>query len=193
MKFSLILRRIHLLAALFLMPWFLMYAVSTILANYTELFRSGEDTFQTESARLIPIPSDMRVQDAAKRILETLKIEESFEAQRQRDTGRIVIHTKGVFEQRRITYIPEEGKAVVEHRSLDFPTFVMGLHHRSGFHGPRAGGYGWGFSVDLVILSISFLSFSGLWMFWEIRSARRWGILCLIAGFSLFTFFLFAI
>ena len=187
-----IVRRIHLFAALFMMPWLLMYALSTIVMNHHDFFRLSDDGFQTESEQLIRIPFDDRTK-TAEQIMKTLRIEETFDVQKQSGSNRLVILTRNPFIPRRITYIPGEGRLVVQRRSFHFASFLARLHQRAGFHHADRRENAWAFSVDLTIVAIVFWCLSGLWMFYELRATHRWGILCLLTGGSLFIFFLIAI
>ena len=42
--------------------------------------------------------------------------------------------------------------------------------------------------MDLAIVAMIFWVLSGLWMCWEIWAARKWELLCGLAGAGLFVF-----
>ncbi len=44
-------------------------------------------------------------------------------------------------------------------------------------------------SVDAVATALVVWALSGLWMWWEMRATRYWGLACAAAGFAIFTFF----
>ena len=51
----------------------------------------------------------------------------------------------------------------------------------------------WAFSVDAVIAGRVFCALSGLWMWWEMRATRWWGLACAAYGMGIFVFFVVAI
>ena len=65
--------------------------------------------------------------------------------------------------------------------------FLRGMHTRSGFEQPYAAAKTWGLLVDLVVMAMVFWVASGVWMWWEIKPARRPGGLLAVAGFALYT------
>ena len=71
---------------------------------------------------------------------------------------------------------------------MSFPTWLRTIHHRAGFQSEEVLEDTWALSVDLVIVAMIFWVLSGLWMLWEIRAARKWGLLCGAAGAGLFVF-----
>lgn len=58
--------------------------------------------------------------------------------------------------------------------------FLTRLHTASGY--PYRGGprWGWGLAVDATAVAMLFWAASGLVMWWQVRAARRWGVLVLL-------------
>ena len=48
-------------------------------------------------------------------------------------------------------------------------------------------------AVELTVFAMLFWIGSGLWLWWEIKPARKWGAAFGLAGLALFTVLLFAI
>ena len=48
-------------------------------------------------------------------------------------------------------------------------------------------------AVDLFIAAVIFWVFSGVWMWWELKTTRRWGALAAVGGIALFGVFLIAL
>lgn len=197
--FSKIIRRSHMYLALFLMPWVLIYALSTLAMNHREFFRMlyGENpvVFEKEREQLYTgvFPASATPNQAAVQLLRHLDQEGSFSVQGRLDAERLVIFRLDPISPRRITYTPKDGKLLVERQVFRTPAFLERMHRRRGFQHDYVLEDGWASSVDLVIVAMVFWGLSGLWMWWELRATRGWGTLCLAGGAGLFSLFLMAI
>ncbi|MEW5979214.1 MAG: hypothetical protein AB1898_25750 [Acidobacteriota bacterium] len=194
--FSKIVRRSHMYLALFLTPWMLIYALSTMAMNHREWFRHyyGGPTslFEKESERVYstPFPSGATPQAKAIQILGDLGLEGAHSVNASKQGQQIMIYRNDPVIPRRITYSPADQKLVIEREQFRTPSFLERMHRRRGFQQPYLLDGLWGVSVDLVIVGMIFWVLSGLWMWWELRSTRLWGAAFSLAGFSLFSFFL---
>jgi hypothetical protein len=196
MTFSRIVRRTHLYLALFLMPWMLMYALSTLVMNHRDLFTRGAPAVQYETERELVysgvFPEGATPRMAAEQILSALELEGRHSVRGSLD-ATLTIHREDPITPRRITFVPSSGRLHVEHMVFRTPAFLERLHRRRGYDPPYLLDDAWALSVDVVIFALVFWAASGLWMWWELRNARRWGALCLATGLGLFGFFLLAI
>ncbi len=193
--FSKIVRRTHMYLALFLTPWVLIYAVSTIVMNHRDHFRAWYDGKQPQflaERDLIydgTFPPDATPQAMAIQLLGGIGLDGAHNARMLKD-GRLVIQRLDPVTPRRITYTPNDKKVVIE--SLEFRTnaFLERMHRRRGFEQNYLVDDSWGVSVDLFIVAMVFWVLSGLWMWWEMKLTRAWGAAFGLAGVGLFAFFL---
>jgi len=88
-----------------------------------------------------------------------------------------------------VTFDAAAGKVVIQREEFRAPTFLERMHRRRGYNHPYALEDTWGFSVDVAVVIMVFWSLSGLWLGWEIKSVRVWGMLALVAGLGLFAVF----
>ena len=192
--FSKIVRRTHMYLALFLTPWVLMYALSTMAMNHRDLFRAPPQ-FQTEREQsyAAAFPPDAKPRQVAEQILRDLRLEGAFGVQGPARDGRLTIVRQDPVTPRRILYTPGAGKLVIERMVFRTSAFLEHLHRRRGYQQPYALEDTWAFSVDLVIVAMVFWVLSGLWMWWEMRLTRLWGALFALFGVALFAFFLVTI
>jgi hypothetical protein len=198
MGVSLIIRRVHLYLALFLTPWMLMYAISTIAMNHRGWFESyygGRvarwDRVSKEKFAPALTPDASR-QDVADAILAHLHIEGEHSV-RGRLTQRLSITRDNPFDMRRITYSPSDSLLVVEKRRSRLPAILESLHRRRSYQSLILTEDLWGFTVDLTILAMLFWAGSGLWLWWEMSVTRRLGAIALVTGIALYGFFLLTI
>jgi len=193
---SLLLRRIHLYLALFLIPWILMYAVSTFVMNHRFLFHERPPEpppkYTTEREFTYPgeLPAGATSQQIALQLLATLDLDGAHAIARPINPEKLIIYRQHPVSPRRITFTPADKKVVIE--TLDFAahSFLERMHRRRGFQHDYLLEDLWAASVDLTIAALIILSLSGLWMWWELRVTHRLGGLALIAGIALFATFL---
>ena len=197
--FSKLLRRTHLYLALFLAPWILMYAASTVVMNHRVLFRSlyGGPSPSFVMEREQPFDAVFPEGDDAKQmagqILSSLSLEGTFTASKRARDGAVVINRMDPITPRRITYLPAEKKITIERIPWETRSYLERMHRRRGYQYERPLEDAWAVSVDLFIAAVVLWVFSGIWMWWEMKAARRWGALAAAAGIALFAVFLVTI
>jgi hypothetical protein len=190
--FSKIVRRTHMYLALFLAPWMVGYALSTIAMNHrmprptalvTEIDRPYPNVFEPGTP-----PREM-----AQQILSDLNLDGAYGVQGPAPDGRLIINRQGMLSPRRITYRPQDRRVVVERMELETSGFLNRFHRRRGYQQPYAADLAMAVSVDAVIVAMVFWALSGLWMWWEMRATRGWGLACAATGIGIFTLFVLTI
>jgi len=189
--------------ALFLTPWILMYALSTMAMNHRDFFaqlRGGSGTsYAVESEGAYPgaypgtFPPGDKPREMAQGILRHLGLDGTHYVQQARETGRLTIYRESPLVTRRITYTPADRRVVVERAVFHTPSFLEELHRRRGFEHDYPLEDAWGFIVDIVIVSIVFWDLSGVWMWLQLAGTRRLGLVFAVCGLALFVLFLSAI
>ena len=193
---SKIVRRTHMYLALFLTPWMLMYALSTLVMNHRNFFReqNEEDAvrYEKESEQTYggTFAPDAGLSMKALQILKSLNMEGSHDARESPDRKTLRINRHDPLSPRRISFSADDGKLVVERQVFRTPAFLERMHRRSGYDSGYAVDRTWAFSVDLVVITMIFWGLSGLWLWWELRVTRWLGLLCAGLGIGLFGFFL---
>jgi len=196
--FSKFLRRSHMYLALFLIPWTLIYALSTLAMNHRQFFTKRGDNpvrFEKESELIYTgtFPLQATARQIALQLLKGLNLEGTFSVQGKPEGERITILRHDPIFPRRITFTPKSSLLVVERQVFSAHTFLERMHRRRGYQHDRLLEDVWAVSVDLVIAAIVFWALSGVWMWWELRSTRMWGGACLMLGVGLFGLFLWSI
>ena len=181
---------------LFLIPWMLMYAASTFVMNHREWVRSFYPN--TGSTRSIERDLDYRREfgaevtpvDIGREVLRDLGLEGAHRVSGGTGGARLVIDRQGAVAPRRITLDRGNGRLVIERETLSGPALLERLHRRRGYQHPYALEDAWAFTVDLAAGAMVFWALSGIWLWWELRPARRWGSVCWVSGLVLFGVFL---
>jgi len=183
---SKLLRRSHMYLALFLTPWMLGYALSTIVMNHNV---GGPQTFITEREQqrdAIVVDPATPPRQVAEYLLADLGLSGAFSVQGPRPDGTLIINRQDLLAPRRITFTPATGHVLVERVVPKSSQLLNRFHHRRGYQQPYAADRAMAVSVDLVIVAMVFWALSGLWMWWEMRATRFWGFAATAFGVGLF-------
>jgi len=178
--------------ALFLAPWMIGYAISTIAMQH----RMPRPTaFVTEREQEYPhvFEPGTPPREIARQILVDLDLDGAFGVQGPAPGGRLTINRQDMLAPRRITFTPHDRRIVVERMPLETSGFLNRFHRRRGYQQPYAADVAMAISVDAVIVAMVFWALSGLWMWWEMRATRWWGLACVSTGTGIFILFLLTI
>jgi hypothetical protein len=185
--FSKIVRRTHMYLALFLSPWVVMYAVTTMVMN-----REHAHPLSFEKVRELTydgtLPADNRL--AARQLLNSLGLEGAHNAPPRRADGTLVVQRQSIGTVYRVTHRAADNYVLVEKAAVRGANLMHSLHRRRGYQHPYALDDAWAFSVDLFVAATILWALSGLWMWWELKVTRALGLLALAAGAAIFAFFL---
>jgi len=174
--------------ALFLTPWMVGYAASTLLMNH-DAGRPVVYTKERDQPYDTTFEPGTPPRVAAQQILSDLKLEGTFGVGATSPEGKLTITRQDIIAPRRITFYPGERRVEIERSKTDAVGFLYRFHRRRGYDPPFAADRAMAVSVDLVIIAMVFWALSGLWMWWEMRATRLWGFACAVAGIGIFVVF----
>ena len=192
-------RRIHMYTGLFLGPWMLMYAFSTLVMTHRDsvasLYPSKDPAMVTERELNYTrsFPSTTTREQIGEQILQDLGLGGRYYVSGGRNGEPLVINRQHALTTRRVTFDAASQKIVIRREEFRAANFLERMHRRRGYDQPYTLEDIWGFSVDVAVVVMAFWSLSGIWLWWEIRSTRYWGGLSLATGLGLFTLFLILI
>ena len=193
---SRLIRRVHMFAGLFLGPWMLMYAFSTLVMTHREYVLS---LYSSKTPALVKereldytraFPATATREQIGQQILQDLGLDGTQEVSGGKNGKPLVVTRQHALTTRRITFDPATSKIVIEREEFRASTFLARMHRRRGYDNPYALEDTWGFTVEMTAVALGFWSLSGIWLWWELKSTRRWGGLSLVAGWALFALFL---
>lgn len=184
-------RRTHLYLGLVLLPWVLMYGLSSLIVSHQSWFRSEsqpdwQPLFDRPYQRAIPDTGDLR--PVAHEILRENGLDGAFYVQRPRP-GELRITRHNFMSQTRLTYLIREQKLRAEHQEMPWHQVLVRLHFRGGYHQPGFLNNLWGFVVDVTCVAIVLWIASGIVMWWRLARLRLWGAAALSAGVLSFLLF----
>jgi hypothetical protein len=193
---SWIVRRVHLFTGLFLGPWMLMYALSTLVMTHREFVLS----FYPSKAPAMAIERELDYtrtfsstatrQEIGRQILQDLGLDGTHSVSGGKDGKPLVINRQHALMARRVTFDPAAHKIVIERENFRASTWLERMHRRRGYDHPFLLEDTWGFTVDVAVLTMVFWSLSGIWLWWELKSTHKWGTMALVAGPGLFVILL---
>lgn len=195
-KISIIIRRTHMYLGLFLSPWLLVYVISTIGINhrdfilqfYEERF-SPFDVVQEEKYEKV-LSDTEEPRDIAVQILKDLNLEGAHNVRGGRNGNPLIITRNDPLVLTRVTYDPTQQLIEVAKQRFRTQSFVDRLHFRLGYRHNYLPDDIWGLLVDINIIAMMFWCLSGLWLWWELKSTRKWGLISTVSGVIVFALFL---
>jgi len=192
---SRLIRRVHMFTGLFLAPWMLMYALSTLVMTHSDFvfsfYSSKSPTMVTERELdyTRSFPTNVTREQIGQQILQDVGLDGTHYVSGGKDGKPVVVNRQHALVAQRITFDASKSKVVIEREEFRTPTFLERLHRRRGYNHPYALEDTWGFTVDVAVVTMVFWSLSGVWLWWELKTTRGWGTLSLTAGVVLFAIF----
>jgi hypothetical protein len=188
-------RRIHLYLALFLLPWFIMYGLSSIPFSHNQYFEARDKakglplwTKRFERSYEITVPEGNELKPVGDRIMKDTGLTGAYGTYRQ-SPNQVNVYVYTFWQSTQVKYFVAEKKLLGEDRRFRWDHFLTGMHAKGGF---EQGGLHnlWGVVVDLVCLGMLMWIFTGLVMWWSLPSTRIWGWVALGSGVFSFALFL---
>lgn len=192
--FTKVIKRIHMYLTLFLIPWILVFAISTMLMNHRSLFNDLGGKFFIEKEEDLPfqLKATQTPHEKSEEILDYLSLGGPFRVN-SRSPEKIIISVLNPVTPRRITYTNVDNKLLVEKREFKITGLFERLHMVRGYQLGSLSGLIWGLAVDFFLLSMIFWVLSGLWIWWKIKTARYLGITFGCSGIIIILFFIIKI
>ena len=187
-------RRAHLYLALVLLPWFLMYGVSSIPFSHNQYFEDRDKakgiplwTKRFERTYEIAIPEGQELLATGGRIMSDNGLSGAHGTYRQ-SPNQVNVYIYTFWHSTQLKYFSAEKKLVCEDRRFRFEHFLTGMHAKGGF---EQGGLHnlWAVIVDIVCFAMILWIITGIVMWWTLPFARMWGWVAFGSGIASFTWF----
>jgi hypothetical protein len=184
MTFDKINRRTHLYLGLLLLPWLLMYGVSSFIIIHQSWFKdnkapSWEPVFEKDYNRTVPDSGDLR--ETARDILKDSNLDGAFWVNRNKPDS-LQIDRFSFWGSTRLTYLIKEHQLKAERQRMPVNQAIVRMHFRGGFMQPSFWDKFWGLLVDSACVGIIIWIASGLIMWWRLPRFRMWGALAVGGG-----------
>jgi hypothetical protein len=175
---------------LFLLPWVIMFGVSSIPLNHNSPSAPPTWTKTTEVPFSSPVPAtppgpagNEQLRGLGREMMNAAGVSGGFYINKP-NPRQVNVNHPNFLRPVRIFYYIDDKKLVAERREFVPRMFVTSLHTRGGY---TLGGFWdsvWAFFVDLSSVGLLLWILSGLIMWWKIPGTgpRRWGWLALGGG-----------
>ena len=183
-------RELHLYFGLFISPFILMFAVSTILFNHT--FKPWDKSNVQETSMSIEIPEGItggaEGLKPAKQILRQVNVSGEIGYLRYRPKqNRLIIPVMKPGQEVRINVDLEKGTVAISRKRTDIWEAMLYLHKSPGQHNVNIRGNWiytqiWRWLADIVVYLLLFISASGIYMWTVLKAERKIGLILLGAG-----------
>lgn len=193
MTFNHINKRTHLYLALFLLPWFLMYGLSSVLINHKQLLKSSGDpewTKQMDRSYNLTISENADLRKIAIQVLKDLDMDGPFRVNLQKNKHRLNINRFDSWSLTRLVYYIDEQRLTSENQKFDKRGFLVRMHTKGGFQQESLLSDFWAIIIDLVCIGFLIWMATGIYMWWKIKSSRSWGFITLGGGLICYLIFL---
>jgi len=176
-------RRTHLYLALFLLPWFLMYGLSSIPFAHNawlhEMYGPVKFTPRFDKHYEAEIPRDEEaLKSFGERVVRENGLTGSWGTYRA-NPKQVNVYVHTFLSATQVTYFVDQQRLVATDRQFRWDNFLTGMHARGGFNHPLPLDDVWAVLVDLVCLGFLTWITTGLIMWWQLRGTRLWGFLAL--------------
>ncbi|MDP3069381.1 MAG: PepSY-associated TM helix domain-containing protein [Opitutaceae bacterium] len=188
-NWNLIFRRTHLYLGMLLIPWVLVFALSTFVYNHPGLFakfrpadpqwvRLWEKDYEAD----VPAENESSLRGTASRILADHGMSGAFAARRQ--GPRLNISVLNFLHPRRLTYDFTTKKLRAEEKKFAWVEVLIRLHERTGYGRGGLLASLWAVAVDVFCVTTLIWIATGIYLWWKLAAVRRWGFIALAAGFT---------
>ncbi len=183
-------RDLHLYLGLFVCPFILLFAVSTILLNHPRLPVPAAASASAPVKKAIPIEvaGEVGSLEQARNILRQLNLTGEIDYVRhQAREQRLLIPVLKPGETTRIEVDLRARTATVERSTQGLAAALIYLHKMPGPHNVQLRGNWfymrcWAVLADGVVYGVLFLTVSGLYLWWMLKAERKVGWALLAAG-----------
>lgn len=198
MTFPHINRRTHLYLGLFLTPWVLMYAASSIPFSHNDYFEERDKalgkplwtkTFEGPYD-LGTLPEAGPLKPLGAKIVRDFHMEDSSYGVYRQSPKQLNIYVHTFWKSTQFKYFPDEKRMTAEDRRFRWEHFLTGMHARGGFEDKRFFPTLWAVVIDLVCLGFVTWLLSGLYMWWTLPGLRKWGWVAIGGGLVSFALFM---
>jgi hypothetical protein len=183
-NWNLIFRRTHLYLGMLLLPWTLVYALSTVVFNHVSYFTRPADQPWTqlwEKDYAVDVPTtDEGLRALGRKIFDEHGIKGAFGVQRQ--GPRVIVGQQNFRNLLRVVYEPQQKKLRAESRERSKSEVMTRMHTRVGYGRDTFLGNVWAVIVDVFCVTTLIWIATGLYLWWKLPMTRGWGFLALGGG-----------
>ena len=178
-------RDLHLYCGLFVCPFLLIFAVTTILLNH----RVSSEVQVEKSAAMVNLDG-VPEEEQADSVLRQLDLSGETFVRRMAEQNRLQMAIARPADNHLVRVDLATGEVAIERRVRDLAGVLIYLHFNPGPHKVKGVTWIfsklWGWSVDAVVCLVLFLTLSGVYLWALIKAERKTGLALLAGGVACF-------
>jgi hypothetical protein len=184
MTFLLFVRRLHLYLGLFLLPWVVLFGLSSFPFNHPVPVQPRWSV-RVDRASAINVPEGADLRTLGARIMADAGLTGGFYVNRP-NPQRITVNHPNFFHPTRVTYFIDQKKLLAEDREFIWRQFLTSMHAHAGYEMQTFWDTVWAVMVDLASIGLMLWILSGLIMWWMLPGSRGWGWVAIAGGLACF-------
>jgi hypothetical protein len=202
-SFALIVRRVHLYLSLTCWPWFVLFGITALAFNHGDWFDEPNDLYNLSGPTwtkvqtwtcTIDVPAQGQVpREVAAEMLAVAGIQADAYGAFRSGEKQISAYITEFWRTRRLAYDIDRHQLSLYTRQSFARTTMRLMHARAGYRHDGLLNDIWAMMVDAATIGLLLWVASGLYMWWQQRSLRKIGGLCLLAGLLTFVAFLISL
>lgn len=184
MSLLLIVRRLHLYLGLFLLPWVVLFGLTSYPFSHPAQIQPGWSVRQDRSYTL-DMPAGAGLRAIGERIHRDAGFSGGFYVN-QPGPERINVQHPDFLRPTRITYFVDEHRLLAEQRAFIWRQSLTSMHAHAGY---ALGGFWnilWAVVIDILCVALVLWIGTGLIMWWMLPGSRGWGWVAMAAGAGCF-------
>jgi hypothetical protein len=195
-KLNIYMRRIHLYLSMALIPWFLMYGISSVVFSHSNFFDGIYGGWQpTWSVRFdkefsYEVPKDVELREVGNEIIKQSGLPDMAFGIYQNNEKQLDIYMHNFWSSIKVRYFIDDHRLLAEDAGFRWDHFLTGMHARGGFQEESVLNDLWAVMVDLFCLSMMVWIITGIYMWWMLKGVRMWGTAAIAGGVVSFVLFL---
>ncbi len=177
-------RNIHLISSLIILPFLFIYAISSVFFahHFLDFFSISEPERNVTQFQLDPLPSTAKEISAI--LSESHDIRGHLQNHSVNDRGEMSLTISRAGTQYKVLVNTSSGLVTSEEETASTPGFLAELHNTAGFSNKSSEETWWGASIIIVAILLIFAVVSGF-VLWAYRSQeRRSGLIFLGASLA---------
>jgi len=177
-------RRLHLYLGLALLPWVVMFGLSSYPFNHPAQLQP-KWTVQFDRPYRLDAATTGDLHATGARILRDAGFSGGFYVNQPTPQRINVTHTN-FMHPTRITYFIDQQRLLAEEREFVWRQFLTSMHAHNGYALDGPLNKVWAVVIDLVCLALIVWIASGYVMWWLLPGSRSWGWIAIAAGVATF-------
>jgi hypothetical protein len=184
MNALLIVRRVHLYLGLALLPWVVMFGLSSYPFNHPAPLQPTW-TMRFDRPYTLDVPTGTDLRAIGSRIHGDAGFSGGFYVN-QPNPQRINVTHVDFFHPTRITYFVDQKRLLAEDREFVWRQVLTSMHAHNGYELDGSWNTVWAVVIDLVCVALIIWIASGYVMWWLLPGSRGWGWVAILSGIMTF-------